>query len=477
MLMKKDYGYIPPTIKPEDWITGCGELGALGAVVLQPDGQWDEFLPTIDEEQNQNGFETDCCTNFGTIHGLQILLKRVFGDSTDRSKRFSAITSGTDPDAGGNSPDVVANVLRNLGVCYESDLPFDLSVLTIQQFFSPKPMTRDLKNKAITEFLNVYKFNHEWLSDGSLITSDQLKNALTFSPIGISVYAWELGPNGYYVRNGADCHWVVCYGYEDGKYWKIYDSYEGNLKQLDWNFGFTTAQRYFISRNTNPEQITLIKQLINLYYQLISAIQSLGNKLGGTSPSNPGIFVKLGIWFFNWMFPKDAPVEPKIPEPSNIPAPQPIAPPSPEKPPIPTPIVPKVSHAYGDYPEDGKMALRLMACQKCLAAGFDYNKMVNFFATIEGESGWNPACENINKDGTGDYGLCQLNSYWYLPPNKMTPQEAEDNPGKCLDIMVNAWKAGRMNDWIAFKGGGYKSRIPKVQNYLPQLIQTASKLT
>ena len=181
-------------------------------------------------------------------------------------------------------------------------------------------------------------------------------------------------------------------------------------------------------------------------------------------------FENLGIRIFNWCFPL---IEPEKPQPSNTPTPPPIAPPSPVLPPIPAPVEP--SHAWADYPADGKLALRIMVCQKCLAAPFNDDKMTDFFATIEGESGFNPYCENINKDGTGDYGLCQLNSYWYLPPNNLTPQQAEDNPEKCVDIMVNAWKQGRMTDWVAYKFGGYIQHIPLVKSYLPGILSIVAK--
>ena len=42
-----------------------------------------------------------------------------------------------------------------------------------------------------------------------------LKEALKLSPLGLSVYAWFTGPDGYMHRpQGAnDNHWVMCYAY------------------------------------------------------------------------------------------------------------------------------------------------------------------------------------------------------------------------------------------------------------------------
>jgi hypothetical protein len=62
-----------------------------------------------------------------------------------------------------------------------------------------------------------------------LDAQSSLMIGLQYSPLGVSVYAWERRPDGIYhkPKNApGDTHWAVCYGYEDGKYWKIYDSYD-----------------------------------------------------------------------------------------------------------------------------------------------------------------------------------------------------------------------------------------------------------
>lgn len=82
-------------------------------------------------------------------------------------------------------------------------------------------------------------------------------------------------------------------------------------------------------------------------------------------------------------------------------------------------------------------------------------------AVVWAESGHNQWCENINKDGTGDYGIAQLNSYWYLAPNKMTPEDAKNDPARCIKIMIRSFKAGRADDWIARRNGGYKVFLGK----------------
>lgn len=178
------------------------------------------------------------------------------------------------------------------------------------------------------------------------------------------------------------------------------------------------------------------------------------------------------------IFKKKAPNEPINP-------PTPIIPTPPEKPQETPPATPPApSPAWADYPDDLKDPLRVMVYQKCVAAGLTPNMILDLFGTIEGESGFNPNCVHANGDTT-DYGICQLNSYWYLTPNNMTGQEAIDNPDKCVDIMIRSWQAGRQNDWIAYRSGGYLGFIykdtgqltpdgvkhtgPSVEDYLPNI--------
>ena len=86
-----------------------------------------------------------------------------------------------------------------------------------------------------------------------------------------------------------------------------------------------------------------------------------------------------------------------------------------------------------------------------------------FIATIRCESGFNPRATNKNKDGTIDYGIAQLNSYWYIGQDKeiKTPQEALNNPEKCLDLMARMFKARRATDWICYRSGKYISFLNK----------------
>src|SRR5205823_3094503 len=97
-----------------------------------------------------------------------------------------------------------------------------------------------------------------------------LKDALTRSPVGVSVYAWLMGPDGKYFKPQGvqDNHWVELVDYKEGEYWEIFDSYDQYLKQLEWSFEFGYAKEYSIEQHeaTIPKYIQLLNYLAQLLH-------------------------------------------------------------------------------------------------------------------------------------------------------------------------------------------------------------------
>lgn len=262
-----NHGFIPDVKKPEDYIFGSS---ILPSDILQPDGQWDAYLPK-EETQISLYFETYNCTGFGTLNCLEILYKRLFGQEINYSDRYTAICAGTDPIVvRGNSPQAVIQDIRNVsGVIDEELLPFDPRAQgTVEEYYSPKPMDESLLNKGKV-WLSWFSVFHEWV-DGN---PEAMKEALKVSPLGVAVYAWTQ-EGDYYVRRGADTHWTVIYGYEDGKYWKCFDSYDNTHKKLAWDFGFEFVKRYHIQKNLTPKQVSIIQKIIALYYKIIEILKT-----------------------------------------------------------------------------------------------------------------------------------------------------------------------------------------------------------
>ncbi len=262
------YGLILPPIAPEDFVFGDQNIVT---PPLQPDGQWVDYLPP-DEFQNMNGIETFACASFGTLNALEILLRRVDGSQIKYADRYLAKISGTQY-AKGNSPQTVAEILRNQGAIEESLWPFGPDITTFQLFYATPPAELNVTAK---QFNYSYLFNHDYVPNDP----QSMKLALTFSPIAMSVSAWTLLPNGLYAAGDGinDNHWVACYGYEDGVSWHVFDSYDSTHKKVEWAHKPVQVKRYSIQVIPPPvpttDPISVPETIpISLYQSLIATLE------------------------------------------------------------------------------------------------------------------------------------------------------------------------------------------------------------
>lgn len=284
--MKENHGYIKENIDPSThWIMG-GEKTKMRGTVLNPSGNWSPYIPD-GEPQSNGSFDAEDCTTMGTLNSLETLLG-FLGYKVNYSKRANAIAAGTTPN--GNSPQTVAETIRTvLGNVNESDLPFTMDITTWPEYYSPKPLTIDLIKKG-QQFWTQWDFNHQWILEGSEATPEiqatKLMAALQSSPVSLGVYAWHMGPNGYYVRpeGGDDNHWVSLVDYKEGEYWEIFDSYDGYLKQLDWNFDFTAAKGYSVV--PHQQTLNIFSQILGIIAQILH-IDSLIIKPLPPAPNGP----------------------------------------------------------------------------------------------------------------------------------------------------------------------------------------------
>ena len=263
--MIKGHGFLPPPDNPEDYVFGSQELGfKFPYEVLQEDGQWDAYLPKF-EHQARQGFETANCTGYGTLNCLEILLRKKYGIIEDFSERYIGVMADTWP-PGNNPQTVIETIRKESGLIKEEDLPFDNSVHTVSDYYSPKPMNGSLLARGLN-WLENWTLKHEWVFKGEVKNKPELiKAALRHSPLGISVYAWALDDaDGLYFKNGEDNHWCVLFGYEDKKYFKIFDSYDSSIKYLKWDTDFQFVKKYYIVKRAPQKRnwlIDLVKRLL-----------------------------------------------------------------------------------------------------------------------------------------------------------------------------------------------------------------------
>lgn len=269
-----NHGFIKDIILPEDYVLGA--FTKIPEIILQPNGNWMEFLPDI-ELQRKNDFESMNCTSYGTLNCIETLLNRLFGfGRLNFSERYIGIMAETTQE--GNSPQkIIETIRKEAGLLNEELLPFDNSIDSWEKYYSPKPMLKnyiDLGKKWLEDYLIL----HEWIfGTNEKNKISRLKQGLKLSPLGVSVNAWEQEEDGLYFKEkgASDNHWVMLYGYKEGKYWDVFDHYDNTFKQLKWNYDFESAKRYYIEKKKKEIELKKpgiwekIKRSIKEYLEII----------------------------------------------------------------------------------------------------------------------------------------------------------------------------------------------------------------
>jgi hypothetical protein len=245
-------------INPEEhWIMGAN-TGIVGAA-LQEDGDWTPFCP--ENEPQKKIIETFNCTAFGYTNRIEILWKRVFNIVRNFSERALGIAAGTRPP--GNSPFTVAEAARKTGLVDDHLLPFDESIMTIEQYYSPSPLTLALLNVA-RAFLRLCVPQHDWVGTDRA----SLREALKTSPIGITVTAWYRDADRLYyfppgMKNNHDTTLVKINA--AGTY-VVYDSYPDEngsyFKTLRADCQFQLAMRYWLAPGIKDSTFNVFQSFI-----------------------------------------------------------------------------------------------------------------------------------------------------------------------------------------------------------------------
>lgn len=267
----KNYGFIEPEIKREDFVFGSDNFHD---PILMPNGHgWGAYLPQKEVQRNKY-IDTFSCASYGTINALETIMKFKYGGEYDYSDRYVAKMSGTIPEQG-NSPEKVLDTIRKVsGLVPQSSWKFDETIKTQEEYFADIPSDVISLGK---EWLLGYQTKREWV-DGD---PDSLMDALQYSPIGVGVWAWTQNEKGYYIRPAGkkDVHWCVLYDYVKDDCWLIYDTYDQTTKKLDWNFGFKYCMRYAVLfSDPESKKNAVIYLILN---KMVSILALLAKQLGG----------------------------------------------------------------------------------------------------------------------------------------------------------------------------------------------------
>jgi len=229
-----------------DWVLG-GVSGFNGEVLCE-NGQWDNYLPEY-ETQFRDGFDAYACVTFSTLNAIETLLKHK-GVVVNLSDRYIAKKSETTCEFG-NYMAKVAQTLRDFGAPEEKDYPWGGT--SCETYYNAIPSEIEPLAEA---FRNEYEVQYQWLGNDN----ESRKEALKFSPVTVAVNSGDGAINGIITsqRTGYN-HCVMCYGFEDGKYWKIYDHYDNKYKKYAWDYKFGANMMFAILKNKPksmlPEQL------------------------------------------------------------------------------------------------------------------------------------------------------------------------------------------------------------------------------
>lgn len=209
--------------------------------VINPSGDWEKHL--TETERQSITEETNACTYFGTLSALETLDK-FFGETTNYSDRYPANVGKElgklNPNVGANPHDTAEVIRKESGMLDEKEAPWGTPYYALD--------TKSLKPKAL-EWYKTHKIAHKWVFLGDKTPEEKralLKDALTKGTVCVSVCAWHKKGKVYVKPQGStDNHWVQLVSANGDSPYRIFDSYEPYLKDLDPLYDFYMAKVYF----------------------------------------------------------------------------------------------------------------------------------------------------------------------------------------------------------------------------------------
>lgn len=267
----KNYGLM---IGPEDknaYVLGAvGGVGSLPKVVLMPNRDWTPYLPKYEPQAEK--YETWGCTVWGTQNCVETLLSRIVSPDIEwnYSERFNYILAGiSEP---GADPHYVIETIREHGLIRNALLPVPE---TYKEFLTPKPMLEGFLEEGLKFAFEVkHEYVYKWGDNPSKEERTvKIREALQYSPLGITVTAWH-EVNGVYVDNGQpNNHWCMLFG-ESEKGWMVFDSYDNSIKILSFDHKISMVKRFHLEPSNRLQQVSLLKRALSLLHQLLSLVKA-----------------------------------------------------------------------------------------------------------------------------------------------------------------------------------------------------------
>lgn len=240
----KQFGFNEDTVDERDFTFA----GVSNKKVLKEDGQW---TPPQFEKQRKS-FDTQGCISFGTLNIIEMLHHVQFGFEPNYSDRFLARNSNTT--RGGNSPRKVYSALRKQGAVDEQNYPFKAT--SWNEYYGDVPKKLLVKGE---EWASQHSFSYGRVGSSPM----EMMSALQYSPLGIGIYAWARNSEGLYYKpnNTRPNHFCVLIGYEKGKHWIVFDTYEESIKKLVWYYNFSYVAGYSLEKKETKIYPTLGQNL------------------------------------------------------------------------------------------------------------------------------------------------------------------------------------------------------------------------
>lgn len=240
--------FIYPNVKPEHYKFGSNKISGN---VLREDGDWRNYLPP-EEEQNKRGIESSACYIEAQQHAIATILEEQY-NLFDRnfSARFNAYLSGGTEQGG--DPLVGAESMRNDGLIPDELMPFGDDIQSWNDFHSWKGTDEGLCRQEGDTFLKEWKLNYDivFTRDEPIeIKMSKLREALKYSPVPMSVYAWYQDSQENYIKPEGvnDNHLVECVYLDENNCPYVRDTYSPFLKKLEANYNSDFSLRWTVNR-------------------------------------------------------------------------------------------------------------------------------------------------------------------------------------------------------------------------------------